>query len=88
MMRELMNATKKIPVAKSFIKTHTWQSIRHRIALLKSDRTVVTFTGFFRLPIQFETLSGPVQDSILREGATLPLVTEKVHFYEWGDVHA
>ena len=72
-MRELMNTAKKMPVVKSLINTRTWQSIRHRIALLTSDRTVATFTGFFRLPTQFETLSGPVLDSLCPGGATGPL---------------
>lgn len=72
-IRKLIEVCKKLPLVKGLIKTPTWQSLRHRITLLTSDRTVATFTGFFRLPTQFETLSGPVLDSLFSGGAPGPL---------------
>jgi len=60
-------------LAESLIRTPLWQSIRHRLTLMTSDRNVATFTGFFRLPTQFEALSGPVIDSLFPHGTTGPV---------------
>jgi chemotaxis methyl-accepting protein methylase len=72
-IRKLIDIAKKMPLAEGAIKTQTWQDIRHRITLLTSDRTVATFTGFFRLLTQFEALSGPVLDTLFAGGALRPL---------------
>ena len=58
---------KKIPGINFFVKSKTWTSFRHKISLVTDTRENSTFTGFFRLPTQFEALSGPVLDFLLPE---------------------
>jgi chemotaxis methyl-accepting protein methylase len=41
-------------------RTAVWQSYRHRVALREGPRINSNFTGFFRLPTQFEVFAGPV----------------------------
>jgi chemotaxis methyl-accepting protein methylase len=62
-----MAVIKKIPGINFFIKSKTWQSFRHEITLITDTRDNSTFTGFLRLPTQFEALSGPVLDFLLPE---------------------
>lgn len=64
---------KKTPLLRSFIRGKTWQHIRHGISLRIDHRENATFTGFLRLPTQFEALIGPVLDFILKgdEGRTV-----------------
>ncbi len=62
MIRKLIEVCKKLPLVNKFIRTPAWHTIRYKITLLTGNRTVATFTGFFRLPTQFEALSGPVLD--------------------------
>ncbi len=48
----------------------SWGVFRHRIALAIEERNNSTFTGFLRLPTQFEALQGPVLDFVReRQGA-------------------
>jgi chemotaxis methyl-accepting protein methylase len=44
-----------------------WQTLRHWVALRVDPRTNSTFTGFFRLPSQFDALTGPVITLLTRE---------------------
>ena len=47
-----------------------WKTLRHWLALRIDPRTNSTFTGFFRLPSQFEALTGPVMTFLTRERVT------------------
>jgi chemotaxis protein methyltransferase CheR len=46
-------------------KTTIWRKMRHKLSLLTSDRENSSFTGFLRLPTQFDALTGPGIDSVL-----------------------
>lgn len=65
MKSETVFFLKNIPGIKSLLASHAWQSCRHKISLLCNRRENSTFTGFLRLPTQFEALAGPVVDYIL-----------------------
>lgn len=41
-----------------------WQRIRHKVSLLTNSRENSTFTGFLRLPTQFDALCGPAIDAV------------------------
>src|SRR5262249_110275 len=47
-----------------------WKTLRHWLALRIDPRNNSTFTGFFRLPSQFEALTGPVTAFLTRERPT------------------
>ncbi len=59
---------KKIPGINVLKDTYSWKALRHRITLISDNRENSTFTGFLRLPTQFEALSGPVLDFLLVGG--------------------
>jgi chemotaxis protein methyltransferase CheR len=46
-------------------RSQLWQKMRHKLALRVSDRVNSHFTGFLRLPTQFEALTFPVIDGML-----------------------
>ncbi|MFZ3064381.1 MAG: CheR family methyltransferase [Nitrospirota bacterium] len=69
----IKNIFKNLPVVNSLVKTNAWQSFRHRMVLLLSNRNNSTFTGFLRLPTQFEALTGPVINFLLKDGMTKSL---------------
>jgi chemotaxis methyl-accepting protein methylase len=50
-----------------------WRVLRHWIALRVDPRVNSTFTGFLRLPSQFEALTGPVVNYIRKEGSNSPI---------------
>lgn len=58
---------KSIPGMQALLETNVWGSVRHRFALHFEPRKNSHFTGFMRLPSQFDALSGPVIDFLLRE---------------------
>jgi chemotaxis methyl-accepting protein methylase len=53
---------KEIPYVQRFAHSARGQALRHRMALYWEDRKQFTFTQFFRLPSQFDALTGPVLD--------------------------
>jgi chemotaxis protein methyltransferase CheR len=57
---------KRIPGIKALIKTAAWRILRFKITLLVSRRQNRTITRFLRMPTQFEALSGPVLDFLLK----------------------
>ena len=57
---------KKLPGISTLRKTTAWQILRFKMTLLSSPRRNCHFTRFLRLPTQFEALSGPVLDVLLK----------------------
>ncbi|MDF0665652.1 MAG: hypothetical protein P0119_06195 [Nitrospira sp.] len=64
---------KYVPGINVFLETNAWCSFRHRIALNSERRENSNFTGFQRLPTQFDALAGPVLDNVLNGGPARPL---------------
>jgi chemotaxis methyl-accepting protein methylase len=63
-----------LPGAEILRNTLAWRRLRHRVSLLVGERTNSHFTGFLRLPTQFEALAGPVVDHLSgRRGTAGPL---------------
>jgi chemotaxis methyl-accepting protein methylase len=60
---------RRLPGMERFVASDLWRSYRHRIALRKGPRKNSNFTGFLRLPTQYEALAGPVLDFLLQEPA-------------------
>jgi chemotaxis protein methyltransferase CheR len=60
---------KRIPGIKALIKTTAFRILRFKITLLVSQRQNRTITRFLRMPTQFEALSGPVLDFLLKNRA-------------------
>lgn len=58
--RSTSSVAKRIPYLGRCRDSLAWKICRHRIALLIGERKNSHFTGFLRLPSQFEALSGPV----------------------------
>ena len=61
-----MNGLGSIPGASVLRDTVIWRRLRHRMSLLVGPRTNSHFTGFLRLPTQFEALVGPVVNELVR----------------------
>jgi len=59
---------KFMPGMRSFLETNLWCSFRHRIALRRQRRENSNFTGFQRLPTQFDALAGPVVEYVYNGG--------------------
>jgi chemotaxis protein methyltransferase CheR len=57
---------KRIPGIRALLKTASWRILRFKITLLVSRRQNRTITRFLRMPTQFEALSGPVLDFLLK----------------------
>ncbi len=62
---KLISSIKETPAVQSLIRSHAWQSFRYEITLRIDRRENSTFTGFLRLPTQFEALEGPVVEYVL-----------------------
>ena len=54
-----------IPAANHLRQTMVWRRMRHHVALLTSKRENSHFTGFLRLPTQFNVLAGAVITSLV-----------------------
>ena len=64
---------KQIPYFEKYRDSLAWKVFRHRVALTIEQRQNSTFTGFLRLPSQFEALSGPVVDYLTNQQPRSPL---------------
>ena len=58
---------RRFPGVERFITSRVWQSYRHGVSLRTDPRVNSNFTGFIRLPTQFEVLVGPVVDYLLKD---------------------
>ena len=58
----------KIPYVEEYRQSVAWKIVRHRVALAIDERTNSGFTGFLRLPTQFEALAGPVVKFVTETG--------------------
>lgn len=56
----LRSAASSLVSTLGFRETTTWRKCRHRVSLEIDERINSHFTGFLRLPSQFDVLSGPV----------------------------
>jgi chemotaxis protein methyltransferase CheR len=63
----MISSIKELPAIQSLIRSHAWQSFRHEITLRIGRRENSTFTGFLRLPTQFEALENPIMEYILSD---------------------
>jgi chemotaxis methyl-accepting protein methylase len=46
-------------------RTVLWSKLRHKFSLVANERVNSHFTGFLRLPSQFDALAGPVLDHVI-----------------------
>lgn len=67
MKQKIKKFLENIPAVNFLIKSNIWESFIHKIVLITSDRQNTTFTGFLRLPSQYEALAGPVLDFVLSD---------------------
>lgn len=51
---------KQLPGMRQLVESNLWRTYRHSLALRDGPRVNSNFTGFWRLPTQFEALTGPV----------------------------
>lgn len=58
-----------IPSLNVLRATNAWKMFRHRMVERYGERENSTFTGFLRLPAQFEALAGPVIEHVLAKRA-------------------
>jgi chemotaxis protein methyltransferase CheR len=65
-MFEIYTNVKKLPGIRDLLKTNVCRILRFKITLLTSQRRNCHFTRFLRLPTQFEALSEPVLDFLLK----------------------
>lgn len=63
----------RLPYLERYRDSLVWKVCRHRIALTIEERANSTFTGFLRLPTQFEALGGPVVNLLARQRPESPL---------------
>jgi chemotaxis methyl-accepting protein methylase len=73
MIHVLKSATKRLPVVSAVLDTNLYKRLRHRVSLRTGRRENSTFTGFYRLPSQFEALTGPVIQFLAKEIEERPL---------------
>lgn len=64
---------KNLPLYGALTNTRAWQTLRHRLSLSSDTRNNSTFTGFLRLPAQYDALSGPVLEYLGGINRTEPL---------------
>ena len=64
---------KQIPYLEKYRDWVAWRIFRHWIARMVDQRVTSTFTGFLRLPSQFEALTGPVVNYLTKERSSSPL---------------
>ena len=63
-----------VPGAAALRETKIWGRLRHRMSLWVDPRTNSHFTGFLRLPTQFDVLVGPVMSKLAsRQRSDAPL---------------
>ena len=67
-INKIRESIKRIPGVKPLIKRNPYRILRFKITLLLSRRQNRTITRFLRMPTQFEALSGPVLDFLLKNG--------------------
>ncbi len=72
-MQKAKGLLKKLPGLSGLVGTDAWRLLRHRLVLYSVERENSTFTGFLRLPAQFDALSGPVLDYLLNGEKTGPI---------------
>lgn len=65
-MQKVKSLLKKLPGLNGLARTDAWRLLRHRLVLYTGERENSTFTGFLRLPAQFDALAGPVLDYLLK----------------------
>lgn len=65
-LQKISKILKRLPFYDAVVSTTAWKSFRHRLAMHLDARENSTFTGFLRLPSQFEALCGPILDYILQ----------------------
>ena len=63
----------QIPYSEKYRDWEGWKIFRHWVALRVDQRTNSTFTGFLRLPSQFEALTGPVVNYVTKERSSSSL---------------
>lgn len=64
---------RRIPHPEKYRDSMVWRRFRHWVALRLDQRANSTFTGFLRLPNQFEALTGPVVQYLTKERPGSPL---------------
>ncbi len=64
-MSIIRRVTKTLPGIGHIIDSKIFKRLRHRVSLITDERENSTFTGFYRLPTQFEALTGPVLNFLL-----------------------
>lgn len=64
-MQKVKSLLKKLPGLDGLASTDAWKLLRHRLVLYTGERENSTFTGFLRLPAQFEALAGPALDYLI-----------------------
>ncbi len=67
----------ELPIIGVLTRTQIWRRARHKISLHVAKRENSTFTGFLRLPTQFDALAGPVLNHV-KAGGTKKIV---LHVY-------
>jgi len=72
-MQKVKSLLKKLPGLGGLASTDAWRLLRHRLVLYTGERENSTFTGFLRLPAQFDALAGPVLDYLLEGKKAGPL---------------
>ena len=68
-----MTGFDSIPGGALLRDTVAWRRLRHRISLMVGERTNSHFTGFLRLPTQFEALVGPVMAHVAASRGASPV---------------
>ena len=60
-----MSMIQRLPGVSALKKSSQYERLRHKLALVREDRVNSHFTGFQRLPTQYDGLVGPVVDRLL-----------------------
>ena len=68
MIGVVRQAAKKLPGCSRLRESKIYKRLRHKASLMTNPRENSTFTGFYRLPSQFDALTGPVTDFLREEG--------------------
>jgi len=71
--RSASSVARRMPYWERCRDSLAWKVCRHRIALTIGERKNSHFTGFLRLPSQFEALCGPVLSFLAAQRAGAPL---------------
>ena len=72
-LRRVADALRHTPPVQALLRSETWRSLRHRLALATERRQHFTFTRWLLLPTQFAALAGPVVDVLAPAGVSRPL---------------